>query len=412
MNGYGKVFISKDDYIYKNKLKNKLTYYICNEKDTPDVKIHLLIKIGSKSEKPQEIGVSHFLEHMCLAFNKAKFKEHRVCGYTSFEEINFCIYSKADNKSIHEAIDIVEGIFTGEIIDKDQLEDVRSDIASEWYKQMEGDYFRKRNRIYSKLLPHSLLERLPIGSLTNINKMDINTLYQFHNDYFVTELAALICVGDFSNIDIECVIREKFKNVIRRTPGVRRVLSTDSESKYLIINNGYTQGEIAYEIYTLQKNRFISQIQYCKNYLIEELVYLLLQRLITENDIQCTKYRYYKNRITAEYEILSVELKLKDEMPIQVIQNLIDRSLLSSSNFTVSNDLLLKITRQIDEKVQEFKSQRNNLAQECVNNYLFDEPILSWQDEVKIMKEILPKITVEDIRKKIMKCQGKNQICF
>lgn len=406
--------MSKDDYIYKNKLKNKLTYYICNEKDTPDVKIHLLIKIGSKSEKPQEIGVSHFLEHMCLAFNKVKFKEHRVHGYTSFEEINFCIYSKADNKSIYEAIDIVKGIFTGEIIDKDQLEDVRSDIVTEWYKQMEGDYFRKRNRIYSKLLPRSLYERIPIGSLININKMDTNKLYHFHNDYFVTELAALICVGDFSNIDIECVIKEKFENVMQQTPGVRYIPDVDGGSKHVIINDGYVKREIAYGIYTLHKNRFESQMEYCENCVIEELVYLILKRFIAEifnkNGIQCTKYRNYKNRITSEYEILSLEINLKEEIPIQVIQNLIDRNLLSISNFTVPNDLLLRITRQIEKNVQELRTQKNDLARECVNNYLFDEPILSWQDEVKIIKEILPKITVEDIRKKLMKYQGKTHV--
>lgn len=401
-----------EGHIMKKQLKNKLTYYICKTQCTKDIEIHLLIKIGSKAEKSEEAGAAHFLEHMCLGFNKAGLLKNIAFGYTGFEETDFCIYSKSDTKSIHEAMDMLKGILTGEIIDPAQLEDIRKDIAAEWHKQMEGDYFRKRNRVYSKLLPHALFEKMPIGGLNVINKMDMRTLYRFHNNYYVTESAALICSGSFTDIDIERIIKEKFDTAMHRSPCVPFTLSVDAENecKYFVHKEDL-QRVTTYEFYTLHKIGFASRIDYFRGFIIEELIYLLMKEFLidsfSENGIRYIDGRYYNNRITYEYEILTFEVDLNNStMSCQEVRNLIHDNLKKISKLSDSGDLLKRARQELEKVIHGIKGRQDNFVRECVNNYLFNEPILSWQEEDKLTREIVPQITMEDINKAIMQWQG------
>ena len=58
--------------IITGKLENGLTYYVL-QNDKPDnrAELRLAINIGSVDEDEDQLGVAHFVEHMC--FNGTKF---------------------------------------------------------------------------------------------------------------------------------------------------------------------------------------------------------------------------------------------------------------------------------------------------------------------------------------------------
>lgn len=395
---------SDGDSIIKNELSNRLTYYICDTSGAEEVEMHLLIKIGSRSEKDGETGAAHFLEHMCLGFNRAGLRENRVHGYTSFEETGFCVYSPSDAKSICDAMDILMGVLSGEIIDPEQLEDIRGDVIEEWHTQMEGDYFRKRNRIYSRLLPQGLYERMPIGRLEDISKMEMGTLYRFHNNYYVTGLASLICVGSFSNIDMEAAVREKFGSLPYRTYDVSYIpeAGTDKEGRCAIGMEWHTPETTTYGLYALHKRETMSQTEFCRNCVIEEFAFSLTAKLLKRDflnrGIQCTACDFYKNRITAGYEMLTLQISLGgNRVRAREVKKIICGGLRKLDVPAASNDLFEGVKREISETILRLKDGKTDLARECINNYLFGEPILTRREEYTITKGLVRKITQENI---------------
>ena len=118
---------------------NGLTIASDKMEDIETVSVHVHVKTGSRNEKKEENGVSHFLEHMAFKGTEKRTAKQIALefdnmgasfnAYTSREKTAY--YAKVLKEDLPKALDILSDIAQNSILPKDELEIERGVILQE-----------------------------------------------------------------------------------------------------------------------------------------------------------------------------------------------------------------------------------------------------------------------------------------
>lgn len=211
------------------KLENGMTYYIrANKKPENRVQFRLAVNAGSILEDADQLGLAHFVEHM--AFNGTKhYKGNEMISelqkkgiefgrginaWTSFDETVYYVDLPTDSPEMIEmGFKILDGWANGLLFEGEEIEKERGVILEEWRGGL-GAGERMRKATWPTMLKGSLYaERLPIGEEEIIRTFKHETIKRFYNDWYRTDLQAVIIVGD---IDVDAM-EAKVKNTSDHT---------------------------------------------------------------------------------------------------------------------------------------------------------------------------------------------------
>ena len=81
--------------------------------NSKNAEFNLVVFCGSKDEKSGQIGISHLLEHMNLAFAKQTSHWINVSGYTTYEYTQYCIKCKNSLSDVKKVIEKLKNIIEG-----------------------------------------------------------------------------------------------------------------------------------------------------------------------------------------------------------------------------------------------------------------------------------------------------------
>src|SRR3989338_4101979 len=105
---------------FKKILNNGLLVVTIPMKDNPTVTVLMLVEAGSKYEKKNVNGISHFLEHMCFkgttkrpkAIDISRELDSIGSQYNAFTAQEYTgYYEKSDAKHFRQIFDIVSDIY-------------------------------------------------------------------------------------------------------------------------------------------------------------------------------------------------------------------------------------------------------------------------------------------------------------
>ena len=218
--------VPMDRKVRVGKLENGMTYYIrANKKPENRVQFRLAVNAGSILEDEDQLGLTHFCEHM--AFNGTKhYKGNEMISelqkkgiefgrginaWTSFDETVYYVDLPADSPEMIEmGFKILDGWASGLLFDGEEIEKERGVILEEWRGGL-GAGERLRKATWPTMLKGSLYaERLPIGTQEVISTFKHETIKRFYNDWYRTDLQAIIIVGDIDVDATEAKIKEYF----------------------------------------------------------------------------------------------------------------------------------------------------------------------------------------------------------
>ena len=126
--------------VIKKLLKNGLRLLFLPIENTQTVTILILIRTGSKHEKKEINGISHFLEHMCFKGTKNRPTPLMVLEpldqmgalYNAFTSQDYTGYwIKVDTSHFSPALEIVADIFLNPLLDEKEVEKEKSVIQEE-----------------------------------------------------------------------------------------------------------------------------------------------------------------------------------------------------------------------------------------------------------------------------------------
>lgn len=215
-----------DQNIRKGTLKNGLTYYIRkNSKPEHKAELRLVVNAGSMMEDEDQLGVAHFVEHMC--FNGTKnFEKNEIVSYlqsigvefgadlnayTSFDETVYILPLPTDDEAaFQKGLQVLEDWAHNVTFEDEEIDKERGVVIEEWRLGRGADQ-RMRDQYFPILFKNSRYAvRLPIGKKETIENVPYDAVKRFYNDWYRPDLMAVVAVGDFDVDKMEATIKSRF----------------------------------------------------------------------------------------------------------------------------------------------------------------------------------------------------------
>ncbi len=252
------------------KLSNGITYYIRKNIEPKNrAELRLVVNAGSVLENDKQVGLAHFVEHMC--FNgTAHFKKNELVNfleksgvsfgadlnaYTSFDETVYKLQVPTDSPMVYkQAMQILEDWAHNVSFEPVEIDKERGVVVEEW-RLGRGADARLQDQFFPLLLKGSqYAKRMPIGTKANIDTAHYDMLTSFYKDWYRPDLEAVIVVGDIDVAETEQMIKDHFAAIptavnpkkrmqysIPAHTDTRTAILTDPEQPYNVVQIYYTQ---------------------------------------------------------------------------------------------------------------------------------------------------------------------------
>ncbi len=221
---------SMDIKIKYGKLENGMKYVLVSDSNSDMGNISMCVNVGSLCDPPEYMGMAHFLEHM-LFLGSMKYKEENYFdkkinsyggtnnAFTSMNNTTY--YLSVLNEHLDEILDIFSRFFIDPLFDENSVGREINAIQSEHMKNINNDYWVKRQIIYS--LSDSNVNRFTTGSLESFGINDIkdnikikklrSAMIEFYKKYYCPDNLC-ICIQSNKDLDMmEKTIYETFSEV-------------------------------------------------------------------------------------------------------------------------------------------------------------------------------------------------------
>jgi zinc protease len=215
-------------------LPNGLTYFIRqNSRPAQRVSLRLAVKAGSLNEADDQQGLAHLIEHMAFNgsehFKPGELVEYfestgarlgpHVNAYTSFDETVYMLDLPSDKPDILTKGLTALGDFAGGLsFIPDEVNKERGVVVEEWRGRL-GAGSRIRDKQFPLLFYKSrYAERLPIGKPDIIRNAPVERLRAFYDTWYRPDRIAVVAVGDVDAAQIEQAIRTTFGGLKTRGP--------------------------------------------------------------------------------------------------------------------------------------------------------------------------------------------------
>lgn len=422
--------LPQDAETTKGQLPNGLTYYVRKNVKTPgQANFYIAQKVGSVLEEENQRGLAHFLEHMCFNGTKhypgdallrylegigVKFGQ-QLNAYTSIDETVYNINNvpTARTTTVDSVLLILHDWSCALALEEKEIDKERGVIHEEW-RQRNSAQMRILDRQLPTLMSNSRPgNRMPIGLMSVVDNFPYQALRDYYHKWYRPDLQAIIVVGD---IDVErtvAKIKEMFSPVpIPESPAERIYYGVDDNVEPIVVTDHDPEQSMA----------LVSLMQKHQPLWPED----------KKNSVEYLRYKAVKSMVTGMFSSRMQDILLKPETPYLM------------SSFDEGMFLLSKVTRctesyivpkegqmynavtaavkemctildhgflqsELDRRRAQFlssidlqyqnRNKRENrvFIQDCLDNFLQNEPLVSLEDEVAAYKQILPTITLDEV---------------
>ncbi|MDE3143029.1 MAG: insulinase family protein [Bacteroidota bacterium] len=427
-----------DSAVKIGKLSNGLTYYIRkNAKPEKKVQLRLVVNAGSVLEDADQQGLAHFMEHM--NFNGLKhFPKNELVNYlqsigvkfgadlnaqTSFDETIFILPIPTDNQQkIDSGFTILEDWAGNALLDTTEINKERGVVLEE-SRLNKNAQERMMKQFFPKLFNGSLYaNRLPIGKDSILEHFKPETLKRFYKTWYRPNLMAVIVVGDIDPALAEKEIDQHFghfKNPATQKPrpSIIPIPERKKDEAIVVTDKENPMTILAITNFVVKKKNIVTWADYKQN-IVEDLFNSILNQRISELTKQANPPFVFGGASFEEmvrgYREFSSFAVVGDKPVKEAINALITTTeavkkfgFLQTELERAKSNLLNETENALKDKD---KTESIHLVQGYINNYLSASPIIGITNRYNFIKDVLPKITLEDVNayaKKMESAQGK-----
>ena len=434
-----------DSDVRMGKLDNGLTYYIrYNNWPENRAEFYIAQRVGSIQENDDQRGLAHFLEHM--AFNGSKhFKGNellRWCesvgvkfgtdlnAYTSIDQTVYNISNVPTTREsiIDSCLLILYDWADGLLLEQEEIEKERGVIHEEWRLRTSASQ-RMLERDLPKLYPGSKYgHRMPIGLMEIIDNFERPFLQAYYEKWYRPDNQGIIVVGDVDVDKVEQKIKDLFSPIV--LPENRALVTTESvpdndEPIYVIdkdkeqqINVVYVmmkheafpdslKGTLAYILTNYMKGAALSMLNDRLREFAEKPESPFLQASVGDGN-------YLLSKTVDAFELDVLPKEGQTEAAVQTALTEARRA--AEFGFTATEynrykaNYLSGLEKQYSNKDKRYNSQFVN---QCVQNFLNNNPIPSIDYTYTTMKQLVPAIPIESINaliKELVSNEDKNLV--
>lgn len=207
------------------KLPNGLSYYVAS---TPWIKgkcaLGMVVKTGSLYETKDEIGIAHFLEHLCSSCVPGYDADYMLNGvqrgglnvFTDFQAFTSdsktvykYTYPNDDVETEHLFMEFTRGVLTNMEFTKKAVDIERPIILKETQTSFS-------NSVKSTFAGGYYEQHLPLGNTDQLNAISADKIDKFYKKWYNLNNLAIVLVGDLPLEKLKRKVLENFGPLINR----------------------------------------------------------------------------------------------------------------------------------------------------------------------------------------------------
>jgi len=415
--------IPVDPNVIIGKLDNGLTYYIRkNTKPENRVELRLAVNAGSINENKSQLGLAHFVEHMC--FNGTKtFDGNKMIdylqkygisfggdlnAYTSFDETVYMLKVPTDNKNLLDtALQIIVDWSNYVAFNSKEIDKERGIITEEWRLGLGAD-----DRLMKKYFPVAFknsmyADRLPIGEIDVIKNFPYDTLRAFYKSWYRPNLQAVAIVGDIDVKEMEKEIKLRFspiQNPVSERPRLDYEVPNNKEPLISIATDKEASGTMLLLVYK-HKTKDIYTVADYKTLLTATLYNEMLNARFNEITqkpdapfaMANSNYGSFVRSIDA-YQLYASPKENQIDKSFE--QLLLENLRVKKYGFTETELERIKeqMLSELEKAAKESdKTESARLIDEYVSHFLEKDAIPGAKIEYKLAQKLLPLISLNDV---------------
>lgn len=410
--------------VTKGQLANGLTYYIQrNTKPARKTELRLVIKAGSAMEDDDQKGLAHLLEHM--AFNgSTNFKKHELISYlqsmglkfgadlnayTSFNETVYILpLPTTKPQEIAMGVQVLEDWAHGLTLRTEDIDAERL-IVLEELRLGKGAQDRITKKILPKLFQGSrYADRLPIGNEQDLKTFKPEALRRFYRDWYRPNRMAVVAVGDFDAAAMEVLIKKHFeplRNPIPERPAPVIDVPANRTLDAMVVTDPESSTESMQIVYPVVPAIDAVRLKDYRSDAVELLFNALLDQrmaLITQQEAPpFIGGSASMQKTMPGYKAFSMTAGLNRQGAQSAVNALVQENERARvQGFTLAE--LDRVKKNYWSMLQQAytertKTESNIYAEEYIRNFLVNESIPGIVEELRINKEFLPTITLDEM---------------
>ncbi|MFK4785205.1 M16 family metallopeptidase [Fusobacterium sp. MFO224] len=283
---------NSEKLIFK-KLNNGMTYYFYKNNNPKNrASVNIIVNVGSLQEGDNQLGLAHFLEHMC--FNGSdNYKKNDIIKYfqaiglsfgrdlnahTSFNETTYKLKLCTDNKvKFEKGIEILSEMIFKPSLNQEDIESEKKIIMEEWRLEQGIS-----NRIYENIYQEAIFKnsqyekRKIIGDINIIKNIKKEDLKSFYDKWYTPENMAIVVVGDLDEKYLDGVINKNFgKKINKKLNSPQKYSLKELEDNFIIFRD--SEIKIPEFQMTFRKNR---QLIHDEKYFKDAIGKMLLKNIL------------------------------------------------------------------------------------------------------------------------------------
>jgi predicted Zn-dependent peptidase len=206
----------------KTTLSNGLKIVTIPMEDNPAVTVLVTVETGSKYEKKEISGLSHFLEHMVFKGSKKRptamdiSRELDSLGaqYNAFTSQEYTgYYAKVSKEKIDTALDIVSDIYLHPLFDGKEIEKEKGVIVEE-IRMYQDSPHRHVNDLFMNLVYGDQPAGWNIaGNEDTVKSFKREDFVKYLSEHYVAEATTVVISGTFDEKDVIEKVEKAFSNI-------------------------------------------------------------------------------------------------------------------------------------------------------------------------------------------------------
>ena len=417
--------LTPDPNILIGKLDNGITYYIReNKRPEKRAELRIAVKAGSILEDDDQQGLAHFVEHM--AFNGTKdFPKQDIVNfleksgvrfgadlnaYTSFDETVYMLQVPTDSPEVMKTgFHILEEWAHDLSFDDKEIDRERGVVIEEWRLRRGAD-----NRVAMKHIPLELYkshyaDRIPIGKKEILESGPHDALRTFYRDWYRPDLMAVFAVGDFDKKEIEKLIKEHFSNLKNPQKERERIQYPVPDHKETLVSI-VTDPELTRTSVEVMFKRDTHDIRTAEEYrdlivggIYDAMLNDRLQELLQQSDPPFIYAYSNDGRFIGEKQAYSLGASVKENSILGGLEAVMKEAFRVQQHGFTETELERQKVQSLREIEQAYlerdKTESRHIIDEYLRNFLVRETIPGIEVELKLFRQFLPGITLEEVNK-------------
>ena len=299
----------------KKVLKNGMKIIVVPMKGNPTATVFVLVEAGSKYEKKENNGISHFLEHVCFkgtvkrpnASDISKDLDSIGAHYNAFTSREYTgYYAKADYKSFDKVLDVISDMYINPTFPEGEIEKEKGVIIEEINMYLDLPQHIVVNE-FNKLLYGDKPAGWDIaGPKENIQKMRRQDFIDYRNKHYVSSATTVIVAGKFDEKEVFKKVSNAFKGIGKwKKEGKEKVIENQKEPQASLFFKDTDQTHVVLGVRTYNTyNKYNSIIRLIEAILSGGMSSRLFQKMRDEMGI--CYYVQAENDASTDHGVFSV----------------------------------------------------------------------------------------------------------